>query len=237
MEIVEEKPQPRTFVKAKMEVPTIEKERQTYVLQSGAGSKRFDWTFDLCSVTLANFKYRRMSLVRDYDTLLSSDEENPAFEAVFALTPRPLNKEPAAPRQLKERYDVVPCDPTQAIAIADAAEGRSYISSGATARYGKSQTITNLIADFCTRGKRVLFVCEKRAAIDVVYARLRQVSLDDLCCVIHDSQLDKKEFVMGLRLMSDSLRKRMITKNRQSGGTRRSHLLCRTSSRWKGLIG
>ncbi|MEM7518495.1 MAG: AAA domain-containing protein, partial [Planctomycetota bacterium] len=64
---------------------------------------------------------------------------------------------------------------------------------------GKSQTITNLIADFVARGKRVLFVCEKRAAIDVVYARLKQVGLDDLCCLIHDSQADKKEFVMGLK--------------------------------------
>ena len=38
-----------------------------------------------------------------------------------------------------------------------------------------------------------------RAAIDVVYARLRQCGLADLCCLIHDSQTDKKEFVMDLK--------------------------------------
>lgn len=197
-EIVEERPRPRTFVQASDEAPTVEKERQTYALQSGAEASPYDWTFDLCSVTLANFKYRRMSLVRDYDTLLATDEENPAFEAVFSLTPRPVNQEPSDPRPLSERYDVVPCDPTQALAIADAAEGKSYIIQGPPGT-GKSQTITNLIADFVARGKRVLFVCEKRAAIDVVYARLKQVGLDDLCCLIHDSQADKKEFVMGLK--------------------------------------
>ena len=64
---------------------------------------------------------------------------------------------------------------------------------------GKSQTITNLIADYVARGKRVLFVCEKRAAIDVVFHRLRQQGLDELCCLIHDSQTDKKGFVMNLK--------------------------------------
>src|SRR5262245_5426466 len=48
-------------------------------------------------------------------------------------------------------------------------------------------------------GKRVLFVCEKRAAIDVVFHRLRQQGLDELCCLIHDSQTDKKAFVQNLR--------------------------------------
>ncbi len=49
------------------------------------------------------------------------------------------------------------------------------------------------------RGKRVLFVCEKRAAIDVVFHRLKQQGLDELCCLIHDSQTDKKAFVQNLR--------------------------------------
>lgn len=64
---------------------------------------------------------------------------------------------------------------------------------------GKSQTITNLIADFVARGKRVLFVCQKRAALDVVHARLASQRLDGLCALIHDSQADKKAFVHGLR--------------------------------------
>ena len=46
----------------------------------------------------------------------------------------------------------------------------------------------------------MLFVCEKRAAIDVVYARLRQRGLDSLCCLIHGSQADKKEFIQDLKV-------------------------------------
>jgi hypothetical protein len=75
---------------------------------------------------------------------------------------------------------------------------RSFIIQGPPGT-GKSQTITNLIADYAGRGKRVLFVCEKRAALDVVFSRLRQSSLDSLCCLIHDSQTDKKAFIADLK--------------------------------------
>ena len=54
------------------------------------------------------------------------------------------------------------------------------------------------------RGKRVLFVCEKRAAIDVVFHRLRQQGLDELCCLIHDSQTDKKAFIQNLKQTYES---------------------------------
>ena len=83
------------------------------------------------------------------------------------------------PVAMEDRYHVVPSDPTQASAIEEARTGKSYIIQGPPGT-GKSQTITNFIADYVARGKRVLFVCEKRAAIDVVYARPRQCGLEAL---------------------------------------------------------
>ena len=157
----------------------------------------YHWQFDLCRVTLGNFRYRKMSLVRDYEILLESDEDHGPFDATFSLVPR----SPQAADEkldLKDRYQVVPCDPTQMTAIASARGGKSYIIQGPPGT-GKSQTITNLISDFVVRGKRVLFVCEKRAAIDVVYLRLKQQGLGHLCSLIHDSQADKKSFVMDLK--------------------------------------
>src|SRR5581483_1720615 len=99
---------------------------------------------------------------------------------------------------LPEQFQVIPCDAAQAAAIARSRDGHSFIIQGPPGT-GKSQTITNLIADYVARGKRVLFVCEKRAAIDVVFHRLRQQGLDELCCLIHDSQTDKKAFVLNLK--------------------------------------
>ncbi|MDG2013279.1 MAG: AAA domain-containing protein [Pirellulaceae bacterium] len=157
----------------------------------------YNWTFDLCSVTLANFSYRKMSLVRDYEQLLTEVPHNAPFEAAFSLVPRALEREKTAAPALLDRFDVVPCDPTQASSISQSRVGESYIIQGPPGT-GKSQTITNLIADYVARGQRVLFVCEKRAAIDVVFARLRQCGLAPLCSLIHDSQADKKSFVMDL---------------------------------------
>ena len=102
------------------------------------------------------------------------------------------------PRPLSEQFPAVDCDPTQSRAVARARRGESYIIQGPPGT-GKSQTITNLIADFVARGKRVLFVCEKRAAIDVVFHRLGRQGLDELCCLIHDSQTDKREFIRNLK--------------------------------------
>jgi len=181
---------------------TVTAEKQFFNLKDKADDNPFNWEFNLCNVTLANLKYRRMSLVRDYESLVNDNAGNKAFETAFAVTP-PLPPADAPPLEFSERYQVVPCDPTQSQAVGNARAGDSYIIQGPPGT-GKSQTITNLIADFVVRGKRVLFVCEKRAAIDVVFHRLKQQQLDDLCCLIHDSQADKKQFVMDLRATSET---------------------------------
>ncbi len=178
--------------------PTAEAEKQFYSFEAEGDDNPYNWEFDLCSVTLANLKYRRMSLVRDYTRLVSDNTENAAFEATFSISPADRNPESVAAVPLADQFHVVPCDPTQQEAIARARSGESYIIQGPPGT-GKSQTITNLIADFVVRGKRVLFVCEKRAAIDVVYHRLKQEGLQELCCLIHDSQTDKKQFVLDLK--------------------------------------
>lgn len=174
-----------------------ERTRELYSLRQGAGDNPYHWELDRCSVTLGNFRGRKMSLVRDYDALLERDRSHGVFDAVFSARPREQPVEAAAP-ELADRYDVVEADPTQAASIAAARDGRSIIIQGPPGT-GKSQTITNLVADYVARGKRVLFLCEKRAAIDVVYHRLKQVGLHTVCCLIHDSQTDKKAFVQDLK--------------------------------------
>ncbi|HND52321.1 MAG TPA: DUF4011 domain-containing protein, partial [Pirellulaceae bacterium] len=179
-------------------------ERTFYQVRDSSDDNPYVWNFDLCNVTLANFHYRRMSLVRDYEAIQERALVNEAFDATFSLSPRPVRLElPEAP-PLAERFDVVPCDPTQATAIAEARRGASYLIQGPPGT-GKSQTITNLIADYVARGLRVLFVCEKRAAIDVVFARLKQTGLGTLGCLIHDSQTDKKEFILDLKQTYETL--------------------------------
>lgn len=171
--------------------------REGYVLDEPDGH-RYAWDLDLTQVTLANFNYKKMSLVRDYTQLLDAPGANPAFDRVFSIEPRAVDTGIAAPLAISERWNVVASDATQNAAVGLARSERSFIIQGPPGT-GKSQTITNLIADYAGRGKRVLFVCEKRAALDVVFSRLRQSSLDSLCCLIHDSQTDKKAFIADLK--------------------------------------
>jgi predicted DNA-binding WGR domain protein len=165
---------------------------------AGGEGHRYAWEVDLTQVTLANFNYKKMSLVRDYNQLIDDRAPPPAFDRIFSIEPRALDEAPPPPLALADLNGVVPADATQDAAVALARTGRSFIIQGPPGT-GKSQTITNLIADYAARGKRVLFVCEKRAALDVVFNRLRAAGLDRLACLIHDSQEDKKAFVLDLK--------------------------------------
>lgn len=176
----------------------LETERPTFTLRQGEGRHPYAWDFDLCSLTLGNFNYRKMTLVRDYTNLLETDLDSASFDLVFSLAPRMPEHALVPPLPLSEQHLIIPCDAAQASAIARARTGQSYIIQGPPGT-GKSQTITNLIADYVARGQRVLFVCEKRAAIDIVFHRLRQQGLEELCCLIHDSQTDKKAFIQNLK--------------------------------------
>lgn len=174
-----------------------EAEAMSYALASGEGH-RFKWEIDLTQVTLANFNYKKMSLVRDYTQLIDDRVTPPSFDTVFSIEPRAIEESSPPPLAPSDLWSVVPADATQEAAVSLARTGRSFIIQGPPGT-GKSQTITNLIADYAARGKRVLFVCEKRAALDVVFNRLKQAGLDRLACLIHDSQEDKKSFVLDLK--------------------------------------
>ncbi|MDV3130186.1 DUF3320 domain-containing protein [Mycobacterium sp. 21AC1] len=79
----------------------------------------------------------------------------------------------------------VPADSSQLRAVADAVGGKTFVLEGPPGT-GKSQTITNLLAHSMAQGRRVLFVAEKRAALDVVKKRLESVGLGELSLDLHD---------------------------------------------------
>lgn len=158
----------------------------------------YNWEFDVCNVVLGNFNYKKMSLVRDYNQVIDNHVEHSVFETLFSEKPKQYNSIHIDLNKVEDWHHIITADPTQTQAILQSRIGESYIIQGPPGT-GKSQTITNLIADFAARGKSVLFICEKRAALDVVYHRLKQNGLDELCCYIHDSQSDKREFIKDLK--------------------------------------
>ena len=91
-------------------------------------------------------------------------------------------------------YPVVNCDSSQLFAIQNAANGKSFTLQGPPGS-GKSQTITNMIATLLGAGKKILFVSEKIAALNVVYENLRRAKLSDFALELHSNKANKKEFI------------------------------------------
>lgn len=88
-------------------------------------------------------------------------------------------------------FQIVDADASQQDAILMAKKGVSFVLQGPPGT-GKSQTITNIIAESLADGKKVLFVSEKMAALDVVHRRLASAGLDDFCLVLHSHKANKK---------------------------------------------
>lgn len=101
-----------------------------------------------------------------------------------------------------ELHHVVDADSSQTVAIAEASAGRTLVVKGPPGT-GKSQTITNIIAAAVARGRKVLFVSEKMAALDVVHRRLRQVGLGPMALELHSNKISKRAVLEELRRTRD----------------------------------
>lgn len=90
-----------------------------------------------------------------------------------------------------EAYLPVTVDSSQLRAINMAAAGVSFVLHGPPGT-GKSQTITAMVANALTKGKTVLFVAEKMAALEVVQKRLSALGIRDFCLEVHSNKATKK---------------------------------------------
>jgi hypothetical protein len=144
-------------------------------------------------------------------------EELPlAIAAVPSSAPAPQQPSPGpmsspsadaaapSPRNIAEERLVAVADPCQARAVRLASQCQGLVIHGPPGT-GKSQTITNIIGEHLSRGQRVLFVCDKRTALDVVHDRLAAMGLADLCAVVHDPQRDQRELYKSIRIQIEEL--------------------------------
>jgi AAA domain len=97
-------------------------------------------------------------------------------------------------RQINEErvHSIFPMDCWQENALKASKLGHSLVVQGPPGT-GKSQLICNLISDAMAVGKKVLVVCQKRAALDVVYARMKEQNLADFLALVHDFKNDRNE--------------------------------------------
>lgn len=97
-----------------------------------------------------------------------------------------------------ETIHVDNADSSQTIAIEEVRRGNNLVIQGPPGT-GKSQTIMNLIAATVKDGKRVLFVAEKMAALEVVKRRLDNIGLGDMCLELHSHKANKRAVLEELK--------------------------------------
>ena len=99
----------------------------------------------------------------------------------------------------------VDVDSSQLEAVIESGNGKSFILYGPPGT-GKSQTITNMIANALYHDKRVLFVAEKMAALEVVQRRLAKIGLDPFCLELHSNKVSKTHFLQQMQKALDVTR-------------------------------
>ena len=141
------------------------------------------------SVDLSILQFAKFRLWKDLDENWETLSKN-SLVAHLINSPLDAYADPVVGARVVDLDDLggsvpVPADSSQLEAVAEAVGGRTFVLEGPPGT-GKSQTITNLLARSLAAGKRVLFVAEKRAALDVVKKRLESVGLGDFSLDLHD---------------------------------------------------
>jgi len=151
-------------------------------------------------VWLGQFSFTKFLLWKDLADRLEDLTRNRIVNHLVNAPGTPYDNPPddIMPPQLDDRFhprDVFcprSADSSQLAAVMAAAAGHDFVLEGPPGT-GKSQTITNIIAHCLGHGKRVLFVAEKRAALEVVHRRLREEGLGPFCLELHSNKTGKAD--------------------------------------------
>ncbi|HWF82975.1 MAG TPA: AAA domain-containing protein [Streptosporangiaceae bacterium] len=189
--------------------------------------------FDIADrLVIGTFTYAKLPMVRDLQTAAELLNDSDVVAAIAGdpdaqeLLSAPDDDDAEPLLDLPDAdYSVLDADSSQRSAIAAVMSGRSLVIHGPPGT-GKSQTIANLIAALVARGRKVLFVAEKRAAIDAVLSRLKGVDLGEHVLDIHEGTKDRQRIARDLGTSLDlahqttapddtSLRRRLADRQRR----------------------
>lgn len=118
------------------------------------------------------------------------------FEPDAEMIPEDSNIDPHI--SPAEMLHILDSDSSQALTVHEVRRGRDMVIQGPPGT-GKSQTIANIVASAVADGKRVLFVAEKMAALEVVKRRLDATGVGDACLELHSNKANKKALLEELR--------------------------------------
>lgn len=159
---------------------------------------------------LGNFSFQKTAIVKDlreraaemanHDLIAALAGDLHARHIVHTrrATIHPRTLDQALPEQ---DFFILDADASQLQVLRAVLDGQDGVIQGPPGT-GKSQTIANLIAALAAQGKRVLFVAEKRAALEVVYRRLHSAGLGHLALDLHGADISRRDI---MRRFAESL--------------------------------
>ncbi|MFC3417785.1 AAA domain-containing protein [Algoriphagus hitonicola] len=150
---------------------------------------------------LGQFAQKGSFLFSDYEELMEGHAE-PSLEELF----RKLFISEKNETQIREEnlFPVFPLDASQESALIKVRQGKSLVIQGPPGT-GKSQLIANLVSDYIARGKKVLVVSQKRAALDVVFERLEIAGFGSFLGLVHDFRADQKLLFEKIKTQIESI--------------------------------
>ena len=175
-------------------------------VQSAVSSKP-RWRVRPNTIELSFFSFAKFLMWKDLaaDSLQDGEGGNDMLGRILVGGFEPGSSIFAPDENLDKRFPnpkdlghILDADTSQTQVIAAACEGRNLVVQGPPGT-GKSQTIANIIAAVAREGKKVLFVAEKRAALDVVHDRLERCGLGPLCLELHSHKANRKHIYAELK--------------------------------------
>ena len=149
---------------------------------------------------LAAFSFARYQMWNDLRQNIGEFSKNPIIHALLNNAPL-MGSSDELPKEDEAMPETtltpLPADASQWEAVAMSQTGKSFVLHGPPGT-GKSQTITNMIANALNDGKRVLFVAEKQAALSFVKKRLDSLGIGDFCLELHSNKANKTDVLQKL---------------------------------------
>lgn len=185
-----------------MKLPAYEDEGLTaYLDKIEKQVSKLGWTVSRES-KIGIFSFLKINMYRDLidhkSTILQNNNVRMLLGESFEMEGASVEKgEHKLDNPLIELHNVIDADSSQIEAIEMAKAGISFVLQGPPGT-GKSQTITNIIAECIHDGKKVLFVSEKQAALNVVYDKLKKAGLEEFCLELHSYKSNKKDVIENL---------------------------------------
>ena len=182
-----------------------------YGLVAAAASSRSRWRVLPNAMELSFYSFAKFLMWKDLAPGADQDGE-PGSDVLERLLVGGFESGPsifAPDENLDRRFPdpkdlghILDADTSQTQVIAAARSGRSLVVQGPPGT-GKSQTIANVIAGAAMDGKKVLFIAEKRAALDVVHARLVKCGIGPLCLELHSHKANRRHVYEELKRTLD----------------------------------